>query len=239
MVIYDARIRPLPSECSNSSFSWDVVLVMGNGNGRTIAPVVARRAHSPPGHYCAIHTSKRTWPCVRHALHIGGYIILLPLLCAYSCLLTLLPIQLHFGFRGGPGGGGGFVGEPRNWFINSSTKYLGNDLFSFGPGSSVASPGRRGSFGSRPCLWSCTLRWMRRTVLWKPGLRRICSMRVSQSVIWRSQCSFRFVPARRCNPAKYTELAGLPRETRAVNDGSPARVARRPLTSRMRAVLMM
>lgn len=61
-------------------------------------------------------------------------------------------VQLHLGFRGGPGGGGGFVGEPRNWFINSSTKYFGKDLLSFGPGSSVASPGCSGSFGSRPCL---------------------------------------------------------------------------------------
>lgn len=69
-----------------------------------------------------------------------------------ALLYGSLAAKLHLGFRGGPGGGGGFDGEPRNWFINSSTKYLGNDLFSFGPGSSVASPGCNGSFGSRPCL---------------------------------------------------------------------------------------
>lgn len=127
-------------------------------------------------------------------------------LCALLCT-NIVVIQLHLGFRGGPGGGGGFVGAPRNWFINSSTKYFGKDLFSFGPGRSVASPGRRGSFGSRPYFWSCTLRWIRRTVLWKPGLRRICHWHVNVSVTWRLQCLFRLVPARRCSPANYPELA--------------------------------
>lgn len=110
------------------------------------------------------------FPCLKHAS--DGAILSLAL-CVLLCT-NIAAIQLHLGFRGGPGGGGGFVGEPRNWFINSSMKYFGKDLFSFGPGSSVASPGRRGSFGSRPYFWSCTLRWIRRTVLWKPGLRRIC-----------------------------------------------------------------
>lgn len=155
------------------------------------------------------------------------------LLALCAILYTNVAVQLHLGFRGGPGGGGGFVGEPRNWFINSSTKYFGKDLFSLGPGSSVASPGCIGSFGSRPYFWSCTLRWIRRTVLWKPGLRRICQWHVSVSVTWKSHCSFRLVPARRCSPAICPELAAA-----STGNFEEWGWQRREVTSRMRAVLM-
>jgi hypothetical protein len=52
------------------------------------------------------------------------------------------------------------------------------------PGSAVASPGRSGSVGSRPCLKSSTVRWIRRTPRWNMGDRRSWKER-NASQTWR------------------------------------------------------
>lgn len=84
-----------------------------------------------------------------------------------------MPTPLHF--LGGAGGGATSVGLPLAWFLSSSIKYLKKLLACSYPclGSAEASPWRSGSCGLRPYRKSSTLRWMRRTPWWKPGLWRI------------------------------------------------------------------